>query len=55
MRNTKNGTVEAMVQGEKSALDTLVQWAHRGPEHALVSRVEVGTGSGAFNHFEIIS
>jgi acylphosphatase len=54
VRNNANGTVEAMVQGEQSALDKIVQWAHRGPERALVSTVEVEAGSGTFNQFEIL-
>jgi acylphosphatase len=54
VRNTAHGTVEAMVQGEKSALDRIVQWAHRGPARAQVSNVEVEAGSGAFHQFETL-
>jgi len=54
VRNTAKGTVEAMVQGEKSALDRIVQWAHHGPDRAQVSKVEVEAGSGAFHQFEIL-
>lgn len=54
VRNTSNGTVEAMVQGEKSAVDSIVQWAHHGPQRAQVSKVEVESGSGAFHQFEIL-
>jgi len=54
VRNTADGAVEAMVQGEKPALDRIVQWAHRGPAHAQVSKVEVEAGSGAFHQFEIL-
>ena len=54
VRNTAQGTVEAMVQGEQSAVDKIVQWAHRGPPHAQVSKVEVETGSGEFHQFEIL-
>jgi acylphosphatase len=53
-RNTAEGTVEAMAQGEQSAVDKIVQWAHRGPAHAQVSKVEVEAGSGAFHQFEIL-
>jgi len=52
-RNTADGTVEAMLQGEQSAVDSLVQWAHRGPQLARVSRVEVERGSGTYHQFEI--
>jgi acylphosphatase len=54
VRNTTDGTVEAMVQGEQSALDSIVQWAHRGPARAQVSKVEVEAGSGTFQQFEIL-
>jgi acylphosphatase len=54
VRNTAKGTVEAIVQGEQSALEKIVQWAHRGPERALVSTVEVEAGSGTFHQFEIL-
>jgi acylphosphatase len=54
VRNTRNGTVEAMVRGEQSALDNIVQWAHRGPQQAQVSKVEVAPGGGTFHQFEIL-
>lgn len=53
-RNMANGTVEAMVQGEQFAVDSIVQWAHHGPERAQVSKVEVEAGSGTFQQFEIL-
>ena len=54
VRNTADGAVEAMVQGEKAAVADIVQWAHRGPERAQVSKVEVAPGNGAFHQFEIL-
>lgn len=53
VRNTTHGTVEAMVQGDKVAVDKIVQWAHRGPAQAQVNKVEVDAGSGDFHQFEI--
>ena len=53
VRNTAQGTVEAMIQGDKVAVDKIVQWAHRGPAQAQVSKVEVVAGSGDFHQFEI--
>lgn len=52
-RNRGDGTVEAMVQGDAAAVDSLVTWAHRGPELAQVSRVDAEPGSGSFNDFEV--
>ena len=54
VRNKPDGTVEAMVQGEKNSLELIVQWAHRGPEHARIERVEIDQGEGRFNGFEIL-
>jgi acylphosphatase len=54
-RNRSDGTVEAMVQGEVAAVDALLAWAHRGPELAQVSRVDVTVGSGSFEDFAIRS
>jgi acylphosphatase len=39
--NTWEGTVEAVLEGEKGAVDRLVAFAHEGPESAQVERVEV--------------
>jgi acylphosphatase len=41
VRNRLDGTVEAALEGPREAVETLVRWAHRGPEAAEVSRVEV--------------
>ena len=40
-RNTWEGTVEAVLEGEEGAVDRLVAFAHEGPEGAKVERVEV--------------
>ena len=39
VRNRNDGTVEAMIQGPKAALDALTAWAHSGPPAARVERV----------------
>jgi acylphosphatase len=54
-RNRADGTVEAMLQGEAAAVDALLAWAHRGPELAQVSRVDVAESSGSFEDFAIRS
>jgi len=40
VRNRSDGTVEAHVQGGAEAVEAIVAWARRGPEHARVERVE---------------
>jgi acylphosphatase len=41
VRNRSDGTVEAVVQGESTQVEMLIDWARRGPGAALVDRVEV--------------
>lgn len=51
VRNKPDGTVEAVVQGEDTATDALIEWAHRGPPQAQVDRVEIGEAQGQFSGF----
>lgn len=41
VRNRSDGTVEAHAEGSPDAIVALVEWAHDGPTHARVTRVEV--------------
>lgn len=41
VRNTWEGTVEAVFEGPAEAVERLVEFAHRGPSGALVERVDV--------------
>ncbi len=38
--NGEDGTVEIEVQGEEFALQKLIEWCHKGPMGAKVTRVE---------------
>ena len=49
--NRRDGTVEAVVQGEAGAVEAMVRWARRGPQDAQVTAVEVGEASGDFSGF----
>ncbi len=40
VRNRRDGTVEAFVQGEAAALETIIAWCRRGPPAARVTAVE---------------
>jgi acylphosphatase len=44
-RNTWEGTVEAVLEGEPDAVERLVVFARRGPEGARVERVDVSEES----------
>ena len=41
VRNNPDGTVEAVVEGDGSAVERMVAWMGDGPPMALVTRVEV--------------
>jgi acylphosphatase len=41
IRNLPDGSVEAIVEGEKRAVDDFVAWCRRGPPAAQVEDVEV--------------
>ncbi len=53
VRNLGDGSVEAMVQGDKQQVEQVVRWCHSGPPGAQVLRVDVqwvatGTVFGSF-------
>lgn len=52
VRNRRDGTVEAMVQGSEEALQRMLAWAQRGPELASVTEMVVEEGSGSYGGFE---
>ena len=47
VRNRRDGSVEALVAGEASAVEELIRWARQGPEGARVDAVDVGEPTGA--------
>lgn len=55
VRNRRDGTVEAVAEGEKQKVEQLVEWCHHGPPHARVSRVDVHweEPGGEFEGFKI--
>jgi acylphosphatase len=46
VRNRRDGSVEAGVDGDAQAVDALVGWARRGPPAAFVSNVVVEDVAG---------
>lgn len=55
VRNKPDNTVEVTAEGERAALERLLEFLQRGPTSARVSNVEVnwGTASGAFDDFRV--
>jgi acylphosphatase len=41
VRNTADGTVEAVFEGEPGAIDEMIEFSRRGPSRAQVTSVEV--------------
>ena len=54
VRNRRDGSVEAMAQGESGAVETLTAWARRGPPSAVVADIRIGEGSGNYDSFETL-
>jgi len=53
VRNRRDGTVEALIDGSADALDAILAWARRGPPAARVSDVEISEAAGSFERFEM--
>jgi acylphosphatase len=41
VRNQPDGTVRVVAEGDSKALEDLLRWLQRGPERAVVERVDV--------------
>ena len=52
VRNRRDGSVEAVVQGPPEAVEALIAWAWRGPDSAIVESLEVSESEGEFATFE---
>ncbi len=46
VRNRRDGTVEAVVQGSPEAIEKILAWARRGPSAARVTQVRAQAASG---------
>jgi acylphosphatase len=53
VRNRRDGTVEAMIQGGAEAVDAMIGSARRGPRGAVVTDVQVTEGTGDYTAFEV--
>ena len=55
VRNTRDGRVEAVLEGEDKNLEDVLNWCRTGPKAAKVENVEVfgETGNDKFTRFEV--
>jgi acylphosphatase len=51
VRNRRDGSVEAMIQGTAENVAALIVRAHRGPPQSAVASVTVNDGSGSYAEF----
>jgi acylphosphatase len=57
VRNRADGSVEATIAGSPAALDSMVEWARRGPPFAQVKEVavdEVDESDLRYGQFDIL-
>ena len=53
VRNRRDGTVEAVIDGGPDAVEAVLAWARRGPRGASVTEVEVVEIPESFERFEM--
>lgn len=55
VRNLLDGAVEAVAEGEREAVEKLVEWCRQGPREAVVQHVETewAEWTGRYHTFEI--
>ena len=57
VRNTSNGSVEAVIEGEEAEVKKVVEWCRSGPPMSRVDRVQAlwEEYTGEFDGFSVIS
>jgi len=55
VRNRRDGTVEAVLDGAPDAVSALLIWTRRGPRGASVTDVQIEEIPGSFERFEMRS
>lgn len=54
VRNTDDGRVEAIFEGEENNVDEMIKWCYKGPSLAKVMKVDVKK-QNAINEFDCFS
>jgi len=53
VRNRRDGTVEAVLDGAPDAVEAVLAWSRRGPPSASVADVQIDDIPGVFERFEL--
>ena len=55
VKNRRDGSVEAVFEGDKEKVDQIIRWCHRGPSEAKVTKVHLNweNYTGEFEDFTI--
>ena len=55
VKNRRDGSVEAVFEGDQEQVDQMIQWCHRGPSEARVTKVYVTSEiyTGEFEDFSV--
>ena len=54
VRNRRDGSVESVVHGDPGAVETIIEWARRGPPSAVVAEVKIADEAGDYSGFETL-
>jgi len=54
VRNRRDGSVEAMIQGDSEAVEAMTAWARRGPPGAMVAELRIAEATGGYPTFETL-
>jgi acylphosphatase len=54
VRNRRDGSVEAEVDGDPAALDAIVAWSRKGPPASRVDKVQVEDAAASADSFTIL-
>ena len=54
VRNRRDGSVEATVQGAPEAVEAMIEAARRGPRSSVVTDVRVSEAGGSYTGFEML-
>ncbi|MFC1798981.1 acylphosphatase [Thermodesulfobacteriota bacterium] len=55
VRNLRDGTVEAVFEGDRQSVDAALSWCREGPPHAIVDRLDLSWQDyiGEFSDYKI--